>query len=557
MAARCCALAVVFLALSPHPARSLSMRSDLFQSLPDAGPQRLRAVASAMFRRAYDAYLSHAFPHDELRPVTCSGADPFGSYAATLVDALDALVVLGEEAEFERACSLVLERVRFDADRNVSVFETNIRVVGGLLSAHLLAVDRGLLEPAAREGLLALAREVADRLLPAFDTPTGIPYGTVNLRHGVPPGETPVTSLAGAGTFALEFGALSRLTGDWAYERAARRAARALWARRSEHGLLGNHVDSGTGRWVAQDALIGAAGDSFYEYMFKAGLYFNDGEYQAIFEGAYAAVLAKLRKGAWYLPASMRTGATTGSAHDSLACFWPGLQVLAGHVVDAAGTFQAYMGLWNLYGAMPEHWNLATRRVSSPAYPLRPELAESCFYLSTVFPEERHVHAFQGMCRDIIEAIEHFCSAKCGYASLLDVRNHAQDNQMHSYFLAETAKYLYLLYDEDNFVRKGNYIFTTEGHVFPMRYDFMVNSKPAVMLQCPVDGMFKQEQAPQPESGADATASAEPSGPAPEAQQEQAVEAEPTKLNDSGATETGQEQPHVTAEQQQQEQQQQ
>ena len=99
----------------------------------------------------------------------------------------------------------------------MSVFETNIRIVGGLLSAHLVARKAGVkLEPGwpCNGPLLALAEDVAKRLLPAFDTPTGMPYGTVNLRHGVPDGETPVTCTAGVGTFIVEFGALSRLTGN-------------------------------------------------------------------------------------------------------------------------------------------------------------------------------------------------------------------------------------------------------------------------------------------------------------------------------------------------------
>ena len=106
----------------------------------------------------------------------------------------------------------------FDPNINVSVFETNIRIVGGLLSAHLLARKAGVKLEAGwpcTGPLLRLAEDAAKRLLPAFDTPTGMPYGTVNLRNGVPNGETPVTSTAGVGTVVIEFGALSRLTGKY------------------------------------------------------------------------------------------------------------------------------------------------------------------------------------------------------------------------------------------------------------------------------------------------------------------------------------------------------
>ena len=170
-----------------------------------------------MFHYAYDGYLKYAYPYDELRPLSCDGVDTWGSYSLTLIDALDTLAIMGNYTEFQRVYQLLSQRKNFDADINVSVFETNIRIVGGLLSAHLMARKAGV--PDLESGwpctgpLLRLAEDAANRLLPAFDTVTGMPYGTVNLRNGVPKGETPVTSTAGVGTVVIEFGALSRLTG--------------------------------------------------------------------------------------------------------------------------------------------------------------------------------------------------------------------------------------------------------------------------------------------------------------------------------------------------------
>ena len=87
--------------------------------------------------------------------------------------------------------------------------------------------------------LLRLAEDAARRLLPAFNSSTGMPYGTVNLRYGVPQDETPVTCTAGVGTFILEFGVLSRLTQNPVYEEVAMKAIMALWDHRSSLGLLG------------------------------------------------------------------------------------------------------------------------------------------------------------------------------------------------------------------------------------------------------------------------------------------------------------------------------
>ena len=139
-----------------------------------------------MFYHAYDNYMLHAFPHDELLPLSCHYVDNFGSYALTLIDSLDMLAVLGNRTEFTRAVGLLKEHLSFDVDVSISVFETNIRVMGGLLSAHVLASDASLaLMPSYDGCLLDMALDLGERLLPAFDTPTGIPYGTVNMRHGV------------------------------------------------------------------------------------------------------------------------------------------------------------------------------------------------------------------------------------------------------------------------------------------------------------------------------------------------------------------------------------
>jgi len=56
---------------------------------------------------------------------------------------------------------------------------------------------------------------------------------------------------------------------------------------------------------------------------------------------------------------------------------------------------------------------------------------------------------------------------------------------MESFFLSETLKYLYLLFERDNFVNRGSYIFSTEGHLFPMKAEWGIGSlKPVSLIQC-------------------------------------------------------------------------
>ena len=90
----------------------------------------LRREVQELFYHAYNGYLNYAYPLDELQPLTCRGVDTWGSYSLTLIDALDTLIVLGNHSEFRRVVNVLSDK-SFDSDINVSVFETNIRVVGG------------------------------------------------------------------------------------------------------------------------------------------------------------------------------------------------------------------------------------------------------------------------------------------------------------------------------------------------------------------------------------------------------------------------------------------
>jgi mannosidase alpha-like ER degradation enhancer 1 len=171
--------------------------------------------------------------------------DILGGFSLTLVDSLDSLAILGEQKEFEKAVKLVIENIHFDLDVRVQVFEVTIRILGGLLSAHLLASNTvlGFHIPWYKGELLKLATHLADRLMPAFQTRSGLPYPRVNLRKGVLSYEVAEACTAGAGTLILEFGVLSRLTGNSSYESAARKAIMEVWSRRSDLGLVGNTMN--------------------------------------------------------------------------------------------------------------------------------------------------------------------------------------------------------------------------------------------------------------------------------------------------------------------------
>lgn len=445
---------------------------------------RLREEVREMFQHAYDSYLRYAYPYDELRPLSCDGVDTWGSYSLTLIDALDTLAIMGNYSEFNRVVEVVLQREDFDADINVSVFETNIRIVGGLLSAHLLSHKTGIeLEPGwpCNGPLLRLAEDVAHRLIAAFDTTTGMPYGTINLRNGVPPGETSVTCTAGVGTFIVEFGTLSRLTGDPLYEEVAYNALKSLYNHRSPIGLLGNHIDVMTGKWTAQDSGIGGGIDSYFEYLVKGAILLQKPELISMFKEARVSIDQYLKREDWYVWASMMKGLATMPIFQSLEAYWPGVLSLLGETDTAMRTLLNYHTVWRQYGFTPEVYNIGSSEASSnrESYPLRPELIESIMLL--------YVHTkdpiLLQMGEDILRSIQHSSRTECGYATIKDVRDHRKEDRMESFFLAETTKYLYLLFDPDNFIHNrgsrgkiintpngecivdvGGYVFNTEAH---------------------------------------------------------------------------------------------
>ncbi|MED6143743.1 Alpha-mannosidase I mns4 [Stylosanthes scabra] len=460
-------LGFIFLLLCLHSDLSLA------DSVTPDEAKLLRDEVHEMFYHAFNGYMDNAFPLDELRPMSCAGEDTLGGYALTLIDSLDTLALLGDRDRFASSVEWIGKNIRFDINKTVSLFETTIRVLGGLLSAHLIASDyaTGMRVPSYNNQLLNLAEDLARRLLPAFDTPTGIPFGSVNLLHGVDKHESKITSTAGGGTLTLEFGVLSRLTNNPIFEQVTKNAVRGLWARRSKLNLVGAHINVFTGEWTQKDAGIGTSIDSFYEYLLKAYLLFGDEEYLYIFQEAYSAAMHYLYHDPWYVEVNMDSAAIVWPLFNSLQAFWPGLQVLAGDIDPAIRTHAAFLSVWRRYGFTPEGFNLASLSVQhgQKSYPLRPELIESTYWLYKATRDPRYLDAG----RDMVASLQYGTRCPCGYCHISDVEHHHQEDHMESFFLAETVKYLWLLFDlavgPDNLVENGpyKYVFSTEGHLLP------------------------------------------------------------------------------------------
>ena len=430
---------------------------------------QLRDSVKEMFMHAYTGYKQYAFPADELRPLTCTKNNGFGGYVLTVIDSLDALVMFGEVDEFQRMVAYLQDTLDFSRlNRKVSLFETNIRVVGGLLAGHIAAVN--IIPEVYDGGLLKLAKDLGERLLPAFDTYTGIPYNEVNLMLGVDHKSGSATCPAAAGTLLLEMGLLGVLVGDCRFVEASHRALEGIWKFRSPHNLIGTIFDVFSGKWVQHDADIGASHDSFFEYLLKAYIMFGDAEWLEVWKTASFAAQKHLQtNGGLYTKVDHITNAKRDPSINSLQAFWPGLQVLYGDVESAVLSFRPFEILFDRYFMLPEDIKLASGAMGGTGYPLRPEMVESAWFLHRATGDPHYLHFGERL----MHRINSTARTKCGFAAVKDVRTKQLEDKMDSFLLSETLKYLLVLFDPDPNVyfdiNSPNYVLTTEAHPFPIQ----------------------------------------------------------------------------------------
>jgi hypothetical protein len=411
-------------------------------------------------RFAWEGYKQYAWKDDALRPVSRKGHNWYkNSLLMTPVDAYDTFVLMGMNPEADEAKQLILSRLDFDLDMEVQLFEVNIRLLGGLLSAYELSSERQFLE---------LARDLGRRLLPAFSSPTGMPYRFVNLRTGRT--RDPLNNPAEIGTLLLEFGKLTQLTGDSTFYRSARKAVFEVYKRRSPIGLVGTVIDVTTGEWKNSECQIGARIDSYFEYLFKAWLLFGDEGCKDAWETHNRAIekymLAPTVKGWFYTRVDMNTGLETNPLYGALDAFYAGVLTLAGDLNTAKNIQMGNYYMWSHFGMEPEEFNFRTDSITAPGYPLRPENIECCFYLYRKTKSDLYLRMGSRMIGDILKK----CKTEAGFATVKDVRTMELEDSMESFFFAETLKYAYLLFAPENLIDLDKTVFSTEAHPF-LKYE--------------------------------------------------------------------------------------
>ena len=446
----------------------------------ELGRTRREKIKSSM-AFVWESYRKYAWGRDELKPLSRQGQDNWGGMGVTLVDSLDTLWIMGMRKEFDEAKEWVRSRLSFRNAGSVSVFETTIRELGGLLSAYDLSGDKVFLDKAVELGSL---------LSPAFNSRTGIAYGMVNLQTGEPTqgwaGNSAI--LSELGTLQLEFRNLAMASDNPALELKAMKAIQLMNTKEPQHGLYPIKVDIGTGTWADNIVTFGALGDSFYEYLLKVWIQGGKKEkwLRQLYDRAMDGVVGVLLKasdltGLAFL--SDWNGHSNIRKMDHLVCFMPGALAL-GAYTDPAGldsprakrdlaVAKALMytcremyhrmrsGISPEYVEFPPGQDMVVGS-TAPFYILRPETAESLFILNQLTGDP----IYREWAWEIFTAIEKYCKTAEGYGALQDVNNPEKgvDDRMESFFLAETIKYLYLAQDPDKPIDLNEYVFNTEAH---------------------------------------------------------------------------------------------
>lgn len=286
---------------------------------------------------------------DEFHPVskTSKNMAPKG-LGWIIVDALDTMILMNQTSRLRHAREWLSTSLTWDQDQDVNTFETTIRMLGGLLSAHYLSNEFPELAPLTEDDegadgedlYLEKARDLADRLLSAFESESGIPYASVNLGEykGLPShSDGGASSTAEATTLQLEFKYLAKLTGEKHFWDKVEKVMQVIDDNQPEDGLVPIYIYATTGEFRGGNVRLGSRGDSYYEYLIKQYLQTNKKEpvYQEMWDEALEGVRKHLVTYTEPSGFTIIAERPDGLEHplspkmDHLVCFMPGTIALA------------------------------------------------------------------------------------------------------------------------------------------------------------------------------------------------------------------------------------
>lgn len=473
------------------PAGQAEEIPDTTKDLPET--QRAAARADSVkseLLSCWNAYKKYAWGHDELCPNSMRHKDWGGKgIGLTASDALSTLYLMGLHDEFNEALKLVTEYIDYDQDIRVSAFETTIRVVGGLLSAFELSGE-------SNAALLDTAVYVMNKLLVAYNTSSGIPHQTVNLKtheHWNPDWSSGASILSEFGSVQLELRTLSYHTKDPIYDMKGAHLTKILEAKCGPDMMCPTMFDVANGEPRSDHITLGALGDSYFEYLLKQYLLTDKSETR--YRTSAAKVLDSIRVRLFRHSTPSRQGfigeyldGAFDYKMDHLACFAGGMYALAAMHLgddDDAGKVQSFRVVaeeitetcYQMYdqqvtGLGPEIVDFPNGqdfRTGEAYYLLRPETVESIFYMWRLTKNQK----YRNYQWKIFQHIKKHCkSAETGgYSgiSMVNIVPAEQDDLMQSFFLAETLKYIYLTFVDDSVLDLHEWVLNTEAHPLKIR----------------------------------------------------------------------------------------
>eukprot|EP00758_Cryptobia_borreli_P005850 Tbor_TRINITY_DN5003_c0_g1::TRINITY_DN5003_c0_g1_i1::g.13974::m.13974/K01230/MAN1; mannosyl-oligosaccharide alpha-1,2-mannosidase len=453
-----------------------------------ANAKRREAIIEATLH-SWNGYKTFALGHDDFRPQTKTpnnwNNEPGqeNGVGMTLIDAVTTLQVMGLDDEVAIALDYIRDKLHFSVDVVLTVFEANIRLLGGLLSIYELTGEK-------HKFILDRAKELGDILLKSFDTSSGIPHGSINLKSGdhfYQPWDGGSSGLAEIGTLQLEFRTLSYHTKDPIYDMKVTHITSILDARAPSDYMCPIRIHGSTTEWMSDRVNMGAMGDSFFEYLIKQYVLTNNTEERyANMSRKMISGVSKLlfRSKSKWLYIAQYTPNSFIHKMDHVTCFMGGNIALSSQelpdltdgeredMLKAAGELtetcvQFYKK--QKTGLSPEIVGFGRKKefgVDTSHYILRPETVESLFYMWRYTRDQK----WRDYGWDIFRAIDKYCRVESGgYAGARDVNlvPPELDNTMPSFWLAETMKYMYLLFADDSVLDLRQWVFNTEAH--PLR----------------------------------------------------------------------------------------
>lgn len=489
--------------------------------------QRADQVKQA-FTKAFDEYMQFGFPADEVRPLSKNGRDTRNGWSATLVDSLDTLFVMDLQDRFTQgvAATLKIDFSRSRTHEGVSIFETTIRYIAGILSAYELS-------GATNAPLLDQARKLADKLLGCWqDDQQNLPFPFIDFDTNKPVTRNFI-SAASAGSLIMEFDRLSFYTGQSKYLQYATKAVQTVIKTPSSIPGLPGLTFKVKSQAILNDLVTwGSGADSYLEYLLKYGMLIDnrDPSYYNTWKQAVQSSIKTLLQvspvgNLTYLGEYSSSQKSFYYESSHLACFAGGNWLMGGKIFQDNQLVDYGIKLINTCletykrtatGLGPELFRFLApdgrttddsptgqdmeffRKngfyISDSAYHLRPEVIESAFYAWRITGDV----VYQEFVWQAFQSLQKYCKAPAAYAEIQNVNsadNPSQKDATESFLFAETFKYIYLMFTDRGVMSLDDYVFNTEAH--PFRLGKSSNSSsPALNTSAAANSAAKGSAAP-------------------------------------------------------------